>query len=108
MALLNIKTKKEFEEISQAMYKEGARFEFDNCEVILLGDKMFVRDGDRDNKYIVDTRTGIAFYRQDGEILKDNVVLPSSHEIYARALIIEQCNYLPKQEAERILNALKG
>ena len=104
---MKIETKEQFIEYTDTLYKRGARFEFEYCEVILLDNVMLVWDKKAVSRFLVDTRTGDCFWLYDEEVHKDNVLLENESEAWTMVKIRQACRNLPKHKAEKIMRVLE-
>lgn len=104
---MKIETKEQFIEYTDTLYKRGARFEFEYCEVILLDNVMLVWDKKAVSRFLVDTRTGDCFWLYNEEVHKDNVLLENESEAWATIEIREACRNLPKHKAEKVMRMLE-
>lgn len=104
---MKIETKEQFYEHVDALYKRGAKFNFDCCEVILLNSTMLMRDKNTMNRLLVDTRTGDCFWVYNEDVHEDNVLLENESEAWATLEIREACRNLPKHKAEKVMRVLE-
>lgn len=104
---MKIENKEQFNEYIDALYKRGARFDFECCEVLLLNNTMLMRDKNAMNRFLVDIRTGDCFWLYNEDVHKDNVLLENESEAWATIEIREACRNLPKHKAEKVMQVLE-
>ena len=104
---MEIETKEQFIEYTDTLYKRGARFKFEYCEVILLNNVMLVWDKKAVKRFLVDTRTGDCFWLYNEEVHEDNVLLENESEAWATIEIRQACRNLPKLKAEKVMRVLE-
>lgn len=106
---MEIKNKEQFNELVAKMYKRGARFNFDCCEIALLNNIMLVNEkkAPGTSRYLVDTKTGNRFWVYNGEVCSDCVLLENESQEWTMLEISHACHKLPKHKADKIMRILE-
>ncbi len=104
---MKIENKEQFYEYVDALYKHGAKFDFNCCEVVLLNSTMLMRDKNTMNPVLVDARTRDCFWVYNEDVHEDNMLLENESEAWAMIEIRETCRNLPKHKVEKVMRVLE-